>query len=59
MDRDTAPRSPAAGGALIALGAVAGALVGLFLGSATQGFLVGLGAGVAISIAMWLLDLRQ
>lgn len=52
-----ATRDPsAAGGALIALGAVAGAAVGFLLGQATPGFLVGLGAGVALAVLVWLRD---
>lgn len=50
-------RSPIAGGALIAIGTVAGAGIGLYtaIGS-TRGFLIGFGAGVAISLMIWLLD---
>ena len=58
--RASASRSPLAGGALIALGVIAGPAIGLFtpLG-ATRGFLIGLGIGVAIALAMWLVDLRK
>ncbi|WP_242140559.1 MULTISPECIES: hypothetical protein [unclassified Sphingomonas] len=54
------PRSPVAGGSLIALGAIVGAAVGLFtvLGP-TRGFLLGLSGGVAMSLAIWLLDRRR
>ncbi|WP_374944875.1 hypothetical protein [Sphingomonas sp.] len=45
---------PAAGGAPIALGAIAGALIGFFAGETTIGFLVGLTAGVALAILIWL-----
>jgi uncharacterized protein (DUF2062 family) len=60
MIRSSPPRTPLAGGALIALGAIAGTAIGLFsaLGP-TRGFLIGLGLGVAISLAMWLRDLRR
>ncbi len=52
-------RSPAAGGVLIAIGAIVGAIVGLFLGEPSKGFLIGTGAGIGMAIAIWLLDLRQ
>jgi len=51
--------APAAGGVLIAIGAVGGAVVGLFLGEPSKGFLLGIGAGIGMAIAIWLLDLRQ
>ncbi len=54
------PRSPLAGGSLIALGSIVGAAVGLFTPfGPTRGFLVGLSAGVAMSLAIWLLDRRR
>ena len=49
-------RTPVAGGALIALGAIAGAVIGLFRGQVTAGFLIGLAAGAAIALAIWLVD---
>lgn len=54
------PRSPLAGGSLIAAGAILGSGIGLFspLGP-TRGFLAGLALGVAISLAMWLNDVRK
>ncbi len=48
------PRTPAAGGFLIAVGAVVGAGVGLFLDQPTLGFLVGVGIGVVIAVGIWL-----
>jgi len=44
---------PAAGGALIALGALGGAAIGFLLGQATPGFLVGTAAGVAAALLIW------
>lgn len=53
-------RSPVAGGALIAIGTVAGAGIGLYTAiGPTLGFLIGFGAGVTISLAIWLLDRRR
>jgi uncharacterized protein YqgC (DUF456 family) len=51
--------SPAGGGFLIALGAVLGAIIGLFLQQPTAGFLIGSGGGIAIAVAIWLLDRRR
>jgi hypothetical protein len=56
MARNT--KTPAAGGFLIAIGSIAGAITGLFLGEPTKGFLIGLGAGVGMAIAIWLIDRR-
>lgn len=43
-----------AGGAPIALGLIAGTLIGFFAGETTIGFFAGLGLGVAVAIAIWL-----
>lgn len=51
--------SPAAGGVLIAIGAIGGSVAGLFLGEPSKGFLLGIGAGIGMAVAIWLLDLRQ
>lgn len=48
-----------AGGALIALGAIGGAAVGFLFGEATPGFLLGAGAGIALSVLIWLGDRRR
>lgn len=48
-----APRSPSAGGALIALGAVGGAAIGFLLNEATPGFLVGLALGIGAALVIW------
>lgn len=60
MVRSPPPRTPLAGGSLIAIGAIAGTGIGLFsaLGP-TRGFLIGLGIGAAISIVMCLRDVRR
>jgi len=59
MARNSAPRSPAAGGALIALGAMGGAIAGFFLGEATPGFLIGTALGIGLAVAIWLLNIRH
>lgn len=48
------PSSPAAGGALIALGALGGAAIGFATGEATPGFLIGIALGIAASLLIWL-----
>lgn len=51
-------RSPAAGGFPIAIGALAGAVIGFTLGEATIGFLIGAAAGVVIALGIWLFERR-
>lgn len=50
--------STAAGGVLIALGALAGAAIGLVLGEPTPGLLIGLALGSLAAVLVWLRDLR-
>lgn len=45
-----------AGGVFIALGTIAGAVIGAILGQASAGFLLGLGGGVLIALLLWLKD---
>lgn len=51
--------SPAAGGFPIAAGVLAGTIGGLIAGQPTIGFLAGLATGVAIAVAIWLVDRRR
>ncbi|HVF95100.1 MAG TPA: hypothetical protein VM900_12375 [Sphingomonas sp.] len=50
--------SSAAGGVLIALGALGGAAIGVANGEATAGFLIGTATGIALSLAIWLRSRR-
>lgn len=50
--------SGSAGGVMIALGAILGPVTGLFAGSATAGFLIGIGTGALLAVGMWLLGKR-
>jgi len=59
MARNSPSRSPAAGGALIAFGAMGGAAVGFVLGEATPGFLIGTAIGIGLAVAIWLLNIRH
>jgi uncharacterized protein YqgC (DUF456 family) len=43
----------AGGGALIALGAIGGAIIGLYSGQASAGLIVGTGLGAAVALLMW------
>lgn len=53
------PRNAAAGGIAIAVGALGGALIGATVfRQPTIGFLVGIAAGIAIALAVWLIDRR-
>lgn len=47
------------GGALLALSIVAGAVGGAIGGQASIGFLAGLGAGLVMLLAVWLVDRRR
>jgi uncharacterized membrane protein (UPF0136 family) len=48
--------APQAGGILLALFILAGALIGAFKGQPTIGVLAGTGAGVLAALALWLAD---
>lgn len=52
-------RSPVAGGAPLALAIFAGTGIGIAAGQPVIGFLVGLVAGGAIGVAIWLVDRRR
>ena len=45
--------TPAAGGFLIALGAIVGAGIGVLMGETTRGFLIGTAIGVVLSLIIW------
>lgn len=49
-------KTPLAGGLLIALGAMGGAVIGLFRGQPTIGLLVGVGIAAALSVLLWLVS---
>ena len=48
-----------AGGSILALSIIAGAVGGIILGQPSIGFLVGLAVGAAIAAALWLRDRRR
>jgi hypothetical protein len=49
-------RSPVAGGFLLALSLIAGVVIGIVKGQPTIGFLGGLGVGLVLLVAVWLVD---
>ena len=51
-------RAPKAGGFLLAMGIIAGVIVGGLLGQPSIGFLAGLGVGLALVALIWLADRR-
>jgi hypothetical protein len=53
------PGFPRAGGALLALSIVAGAVTGVFLGQPSIGFLAGTGIGLVLLGLVWLADRRR
>lgn len=56
---DTPSRQPRSAGAFLALAIVAGAVIGTFAGEPSLGFLIGLGVGVVLTLALWLIDRRR
>ena len=51
--------APLAGGFLLSISLLAGALIGVFMGQPSIGFLVGAGIGLTIAVIIWLLDGRR
>lgn len=49
-------RTPMAGGFLLALSLVVGTVVGAGQGQASIGFVAGLGVGLILLLAIWLID---
>ena len=56
---DTGPRSPRAGGALVAAAILIGVLAGIVFRQPSIGFLIGLGVGLMLLLAVWLVDRRR
>ncbi len=59
MADPTPSRSPMAGGFILAVGVLGGALTGAVLGQPTIGVLTGFGLSAAIAAALWLVDRRR
>lgn len=60
-DGMTTPSRPpqAAGGFFLALGALAGALIGMAYRQPTLGLLAGFAAGLTVALALWLYQRRR
>lgn len=56
--RMAASRPSAAGGALIALGALAGFVGGYVVREPVAGLVIGVATGIALAVAIWLRDRR-
>lgn len=52
-------RAPLAGGAIIAFGVLAGAILGATQGQPSLGFVIGAGLGVIAALLIWLVDRRR
>ena len=48
-----------AGGCLLTICILAGFPIGLAIGNPMKGILIGTGAGIAIAVALWLMDRRR
>lgn len=59
MNDPRSSRGPVAGGALLALSLLAGAVVGVALGQPSLGLLGGLAAGVIACLIVWRRDRRS
>lgn len=53
------PRAPMAGGFVLAMCAMAGAIGGAFLHQSSLGLLIGLGVGGLIALAIWLRERKR
>lgn len=55
----TEPKTPMAGGCLLSLAIMIGVVVGFTQGQASLGFVIGLGVGLVLAVAIWLVDRRR
>ena len=52
-------RNPMAGGFILAVAAMAGFFIGARNGQMSAGLLIGVGVGVVIALAVWVIDQRR
>lgn len=52
-------KSAAGGGCLIFAGFILGSLIGIAMGQASYGMMIGLAAGIVLALAQWLLSRRS
>jgi hypothetical protein len=55
----SSPRNPMAGGFLLAMSLIIGTVLGAGQGQASIGLLAGFGVGLALLLAVWLIDRRR
>jgi hypothetical protein len=53
------PISARSGGCFLAICIVGGTIAGVATGNPMKGVLIGTGAGIAIAVLLWLVDLRR
>lgn len=58
-DPDRPQRQASAGGVFVAIGAVVGATVGVFLRQPSAGLVIGIGLGTAVALALWWRDRQR
>ena len=52
-------RTPMAGGFLLSMSILVGVIAGAARGQASLGFVIGTGVGLALLLAVWLIDRRK
>ena len=52
-------KTPLAGGCFLSLAIMAGVAIGVTQGEASLGFVIGLGVGLVIAVAVWLRDRKR
>ena len=53
QDPERPQRQASAGGVFVAIGAVLGATIGVFMRQPSAGLVIGIGLGTAIALALW------
>lgn len=56
MENDTSRKPMVAGGVFIALGMLAGAGFGIYIGQPSAGMIIGLVMGISLAVLIWLFD---
>lgn len=59
MNKQENKASSMAGGIFIAIGMLAGAIVGVMINQPSAGMVVGLGLGIAVAVVIWLVDSKR
>lgn len=59
MNKQESKASSMAGGIFIAIGMLAGAIVGVAVDQPSAGMIIGLGSGIAVAVVVWLLDRKR